>query len=148
MTTREQAISALQALVAGAYAWTTAPSRRLKLWTDVPLSQRPACFLFEGGRNAYGWSNVNAPKRDLDVQLFIYIDAKDPNVIGSTQLNNINDALDAALAPDSGYPGAPGGANTLGGLVASCRIFGEVLKEPGDLDGDGMLLVPIKIILP
>ena len=148
MTTREQAITALQTLVTNAYAWTTAPSRRLKLWTDVPPSQRPACFLFEGGRNSYAWSNVNAPKRDLDVQLFIYIDAKDPNVIGSTQLNNILDALDTALAPDTGFPGAPGGANTLGGLVASCRVFGEVLKEPGDLDGDGLLLVPIKIILP
>lgn len=146
MSTREDAIGALVSLVAGAYAWRTGPSRRLKLWSDVPLANRPACFVFEGGQENYAWQITNIPKRTIEVKLFVYIDAKDPNVIGASALNNIMDALDAAFLPvgaDSAI-----GRNTLGGRVSQCRIDGAPMKDPGDLDGDGLLIVPVKIIFP
>jgi hypothetical protein len=145
-TTREQIMVALQTLVTGAYSWATPPRRRLKLWGDVPLAERPCCFIFEGGRDSYNWTSLNESKNEINVELIVYINAKDPNVIGATLVNNILDAIDTAVTPEGGFPGAPGGANTLGGLAQSCRIYGEVFKDPGDLDGDGFLQIPIKII--
>jgi hypothetical protein len=143
---RETIISALVTLIAGAYPWATGPSRRLKLWADVPPSARPACFVFQGGmeHHAYGAQLVN-PKRTIEVRLFIYANAKDPNTIGASLLNAILDALDAAFAaardPVSGLI-------SLGGYTFSARIEGDALMDPGDLDGDALLIVPVKIVLP
>lgn len=140
---RETAIEALLTLVAGAYPWASTPSRRLKLWGDVPPSARPACFLFEGGQEAYDWQRSTDPKRTLEGRLFIYTNAKEQSTIGSSQLNEIMDALDTALAPSPGQP-----MQNLGGAAYWARIGGAPFKDPGDLDGDGLLIVPIKITLP
>ena len=142
MTTREAAVTALVSLVSGAYAWGSPISRRLKLWGDVPLANRPACFVFSGGNQSYQWRQSVDPKRQLLIRLFIYTNAKDQSIVGATELDNIMDALDAALAPGPGRT-----MQTLGGLVAWARIDGEVLIEPGDLDGDGLAIVPIRITL-
>ena len=56
------------------------------------------------------------------------------------------DALDAALAPAGADLTL--GRCTLGGTAYRCAIDGKPLKDPGDLDGDGLLLVPITIVLP
>ncbi len=146
MTTREQAIGALLQRVAAAYPWAAPPARRLKLWSDVPPAMRPACFLFEGGAETYEHPEVGTPKRSLDVRLFIYVDARDPAAVGAAQLNAIMDALDLALAP-AGADDALG-RNTLGGTAYRCGIQGKPLKDPGDLDGDGLLVVPIRLVLP
>lgn len=143
---RDRALEALAALVAGAYPWSTPPSRRLRLWSDVPRASRPCCFLFEGGRETYVWSNSAAPRRTISVQIFVYLDAGDESVCGASQINDVMDALDAALAP-SGMDAALG-RQTLGGLVHSCRIDGAPFKDPGDLDGDALLVAPVKLVLP
>lgn len=150
MATREQIMAALFTLVAGAYAWKNAPSsgpdtrRRLKLWGSVDASLRPAVFQFEGGKGTYSWSNDVNTKRVLRPQLFIYINSKDPTTIGASEINTILDALDAALAA----PAGPVGRQTLGGLVHSCRIEGDPFSDPGDLDGDGLIVVPVRIVMP
>ncbi len=145
-TQREVAIQALQSLLAGAYPWKSEPARRLKLWSDVAVMSRPACFLFEGGQEIYAWSESALPKRVIEVKLFIYLNAKDPAVVGAALLNDVMDALDEAFAI-SGADLATG-RNTLGGAVYHCRIEGKTLKDPGDLDGDALLIVPVKLILP
>ncbi len=146
MTSREQAIGALLARLAGAYGWGSPPSRRLKLWSDVPPAMRPCCFLFEGGTESYDDAAGGTPKRKLFPRLFIYVDAHDPAAVGATQINLIMDALDTALAP-AGADLALGRC-TLGGTAYRCSIEGKPLKDPGDLDGDGLLLVPITLVLP
>lgn len=143
---REAAVVALETLIAGAFAWASPPSRRLKLWSDVPTNLRPCAFLFEGGNETYAWSNTAIAKRTIEVKLFIYIDAKDHSLPGSQQLNVIMEALDVAFQPcgqDTAF-----GRVTLGGNAYQARIDGKPLKDPGDLDGDGMLIVPITIWLP
>ena len=146
MSTREDAVVALLARLATAYAWASPPARRLKLWSDVPLALRPACFLFEGGTETYADTATEPAKRTLSLRLFIYIDAYDPAAIGAAQLNTIMDALDVALAPAGADLAL--GRFTLGGTAYRCAIDGKPLKDPGDLDGDGLLLVPITIVLP
>lgn len=145
-TTRDAALSALAALIAGAYAWKTGPSRKLKLWTDVPPANRPACFLFEGGLESYGWSEGAVPRRVIEAKIFVYLNARDHAVLGAALLDGMMDALDAAFAPTGTDIGL--GRNTLAGTAYSCRIDGKVLKDPGDLDGDALLVVPVKIVLP
>ncbi len=146
MSIREQAVGALLRRVTTAYAWASPPSRRLKLWSDVPASMRPACFLFEGGAETYENSTAGASKRSLQLRLFIYVDAHDPATIGAAALNTIMDALDQALAPTGSD--LPLGRLTLGGVAYRASIDGKPLKDPGDLDGDGLLVVPITIVLP
>jgi hypothetical protein len=145
-TPRESAIGALMNILANAYPWKLGPARRLKLWGDVPAASRPACFLFEGGQETYSWSESALPKRVIEVRLFVYLSAKDPSVAGSALINSVMDAFDVAFAV-SGID-ILGGRNTLGGTVYNCRIDGKALKDPGDLDGDALLIVPIKLVLP
>ena len=144
--TRDAVLNALANLVASAYAWTTGPSRKLKLWTDVPAASRPACFLFEGGLESYAWSEGAVPKRVIEAKIFAYLNARDHAVLGATLLDDVMDALDAAFAPRGADDAL--GRNTLSGQVYSCRIDGKVLKDPGDLDGDALLVVPVKLVLP
>lgn len=145
-TPRDVAIEALSSLVASAYAWKLGPLRKLKLWTDVPLASRPACFIFEGGQETYAWSEGAIAKRVIEAKLFVYLNAKDPSVIGASLINGVMDALDAAFT----LAGADltTGRNTLSGAAYNCRIDGRPLKDPGDLDGDALLIVPVKITLP
>jgi hypothetical protein len=50
--------------------------------------------------------------------------------------------VDAALKPGP----AAGGRQTLGGLVSHCYIDGKIMKDPGDIDGDGVAVIPVKIL--
>jgi hypothetical protein len=40
------------------------------------------------------------------------------------------------------------GRQTPGGLVSNCYIDGKIMKDPGDLDGDGIAVIPVKILAP
>lgn len=146
MTPRESAIGALINIIANAYPWKLGPVRRLRLWNDVPAASRPACFLFEGGQDTYSWTEGAIPKRLIEVRVFVYLNAKDPNIVGAALLNGVMDAFDSAFRLSGSD--LISGRNTLGGLVYNCRIDGKALKDPGDLDGDAMLIIPVKIILP
>ncbi|QGM45831.1 hypothetical protein [Methylocystis heyeri] len=117
-------------------------SRRLKLWSDTPKSQRPALFVTEHREQQSWQSEALPPKTTLCFDLFVYIDASDLNTTPAVSLNTIMDAIEAALKPGPGE----GDRQTLGGLVSHCRIDGQILKDPGDLDGDGMLWAPLKIL--
>lgn len=142
---RNTIFAALFARLSGAYVWKNTPSRRVKLWGEVDPVMRPALFQFEGGDETYTWSNTAEPKRTLPASIFIYTNAPE-GTIGIVEQNDILDAIEAALRPTG--PETALGRCTLGGLVYSCRINGQVFKDPGDLDGDGMLRIPIEIIVP
>ncbi len=152
MLPREPALTALVDLVGAAYPWTTpvtTMSRRLKLWTDVPKAARPAAFLAEGvgGDEVYSYPSQRfVPKREMTVHLIVYTDGSDPTMPGATILNTIADAIDAAIAPAGSDLAL--GRNTLGGTVFACRIEGPVKKVPGDLDGDGLLWMQVKLVFP
>ena len=107
---------------------------------------RPACFLHEGGAETYAEAAGAAPKCSLTLRLFVYADAHDPGTPGATMLNVIMDALDVALAPTGAD--AALGRLTLAGTAWRCGIEGKVLKDPGDLDGDALLVVPLTVVLP
>jgi hypothetical protein len=141
---REVAFSALFATVSAAYPWGVA-SRRLKLWSEVPAALRPALFQLESGAEAYQWPTPAAPKRTLEAKLFLYFDARDPAALGASAINAALDALDAALAPAGADLAL--GRQTLGGTAHDCKISGVPVRDPGDLDGDAIAVVAVRIVL-
>jgi hypothetical protein len=152
MNSRESIMEALVACLAqaqfstpinGCDSWALL-SRRLKLWSDVASADQPALFMTEHGETLAYSAEALPGKTTFNVDLFVYIAAgKDPDRIPARDLNIALDALASCLAPDPVT-----GRQTLGGLVAHCRIEGRIVKDPGDLDGQGLALVPIKIMAP
>jgi hypothetical protein len=117
-------------------------SRRLVLWADCPKGERPALYITDHNESTQYKQENNPGLTTMRVDLYIYIDSSDMNSVPSTDINTILDAVETALAPMKGMEQK----QTLGGLVSHCRIEGEVLKDPGDLDGDGLLMIPISVM--
>jgi len=142
---REAAFSALFETLTDAYAWGVA-SRRLKLWSDVPAAMRPALFQLEAGPETYQWTSLATPRRTVEAKLFLYFDSRDPLTPGATAINAALDAIDAALAPQGVDLAA--GRQTLGGAVYDCKIAGVPVRDTGDMDGDGLAVVSVRLVLP
>lgn len=141
---REAIYAALFALLTPAYAWKNTPARRVKLWNDVATEQRPAMFQFEGHDEIWDWPTSANPRVIFEASIFVYTSAPDP-VVGSTILNQTLNALTLALLPTGRDLST--GRQTLGGLVHSARIQGSVTRVPGDIDGDGMAILPVRMIV-
>lgn len=148
--TREAVASALLTLlqgvtfsqpVGGAVTWRST-SRKLKVFSEVPPVSRPALFLTEHHEDTSYQSENLPPKMSMSFNVFIYLNGKGA-AVPAVDLNVILDAIDVALAPEMAT-----GRQTLGNLVSHCRIDGQTLKDPGDLDGDGLLWIPIRILGP
>ena len=142
---REKAFRALFDRVSAAYGWRVA-SRRIKLWSEVPAGQRPALFQLESGPETYQWTSLAAPRRTYEAKLFLYFDARDPSKPGACAINEALDAIDAALVPNR--LDAAQGRQTLGGGVYDCRIVGVPVRDTGDLDGDGLAVVSVRLVGP
>lgn len=86
-------------------------------------------------------------KRTFLCEIIIWIqEGQNQAAIPQDTVDDILDYLDEALQPDKRT--SHGGALTLGGLVDSCFIEGEITTVPGDIDGIGMMHIPVKIVLP
>ena len=65
---------------------------------------------------------------------------------GASALNAALDAIDAALLPAGADLAL--GRQTLGGAVHDCKIVGVPVRDPGDLDGDGLAVVSVRLVAP
>lgn len=120
-------------------------SRRIKLWGDVSATDKPCMFLIETHETRTQQPPQGLPsKLLLRAKAVIYTVSQSPNIVPSTQMNLMLDAVERALAPDD----VTRNVFTLGGLVYRCWVEGDIVKTPGDLDGEGMAIVPINIMLP
>lgn len=148
--TREQVSIALFNLLNDSYAYPFS-SRRMKIWDDVALINKPALFLDEE-KESHERSNHPTPAvRTLRYMVYIFTQA-DPSLgsdctnVPVTQLNDLFDLIDPVqggiLKPNDTMQNR----QTLGGLVYDCYIEGQVVKVPGDLDNQGVLIFPVKVI--
>lgn len=134
-------MQALFLLVSGSAGFVTA-SRRMQLWGNLSPEQKPALFMRETGDEYTGAKNATPPAVIMSVELYVYTaPGMDSGITPSSVMNPLLDAIDAALAPSKVT-----GRQTLGGLVWHCWIDGKVMKDAGDLDGDGVAVIPIKIL--
>lgn len=158
MASEETILAALATLMATVeytdpYTLTTgnqfvSTSRRVKLWADVPHEQQPACFQAE---HATIESQVSGMpyKTTLEANWIIYHAFSMADGVEGVKYNTaILSGVRAALAPLPSDPGYYEKRNTLGGLVYHCFISGRVFKDPGDIDGEAMMVVPIKLLVP
>lgn len=122
-------------------------SRRVKLFHDVDkAAMQPACYQAEHDEDQQ--PNTSTPgKVILSASWIIYFASSDLQPGAVTQ-NRILRGVRRALRSLPTDPGYSDRRNTLGGLVYYARIEGKIFKDPGDIDDQGMLIVPIKILVP
>jgi hypothetical protein len=122
----------------GSFLYT---KRRVMTFANLPA--QPALCQAEPDETISGSTGM-PNKNVLGAAWFIYHQAgADPAAIPATTSNAILDAIDLAFPSDPDV--AP---QTLGGLVHKAVIAGRVMKEHGDLEGQALLIVPIKILIP
>lgn len=123
-------------------------SRRVKIFADVSSSEQPACFQAE-------WQSEEAQVTGMPYKTTLWANwivfqcvGKDKNALGAVENNLILGGIRRALAPTPSDPGFHDRRNTLNGLVHHCFIQGRIFKDPGDIDDQGMMVIPIKILVP
>lgn len=149
--TREQIFGALFALApavswgapAQSFAYT---SRRVKLWDDLP--DQPALCQAEHEETIQQATRLPYRRQFNAAWMVFHTAGKDRSAVPASTSNAILDAIEAAFAPAPADPGYLDGRNTLNGLVHHCWINGKVFKDPGDLDGQALLIVPISLLVP
>jgi len=145
MSARGTYMGALFTVLSGIANFQTT-GRRLVLPRNMSDVAKPALFMVEDDEE-YAYAGEQLQKVTLRADAWIYTaSGLDPNATPSTELDTILDALDAAMKP----AGADIATQrfTLGGLVYHCRIQGRVFKDPGDLSGLGLAIVPIALLVP
>ena len=116
-------------------------SRRVKMFSEIPAW--PAVCQAEHDENVVERTGVPTMTTLGAVWLLYHNAGKDKDAIPATESNAMLAAVDALFpAEDEGF------RQTLGGLVHKAAISGRILKEHGDLDGQALLIVPIKILVP
>ena len=118
-------------------------SRRVKLFSDVDTGSQPACFQAE--HTSTEGQVTNLPyKTTLEANWIIYhAVGKDKKAIPAIENNLIIKGV--RIANDPGFLDR---RNTLGGLVHHCFISGRIFRDPGDIDDQAMIVVPIKLLVP
>ena len=143
---REAAFSALfQRGVAPPIAWGLA-SRRMKLWSEVPASLRPALFQLESGPETYQWTSLATPRRSSRPSCFSIstrATPRRPAPAPSTKRSTRSMRRWRRAGSDVAL-----GRQTLGGVVYDCRIVGVPVRDTGDLDGDGLAVVSVRLVGP
>lgn len=149
-TTRNQVMTAILNIIQGmtfataingATTWRTV-SNRLRLWSDVSVDQQPAAFLVTH-REMDEYRGLGLYRRKLDLGIWCY--CRSDSLPGAPMLDTMMDAFEAAFNP-ADNPST--NSNTLGGLVYWCRIEGRVFKDPGDIDFQTLLIVPLSVEMP
>jgi len=117
-------------------------SRRVKTFDDLPA--QPALCQAETDETMTQVTSQQATTT-LGASWLIYHQVgKDDDAIPAQTTNAILAAVRAAFVD----PSEPSYAQTLGGLVHKCWIEGRIQKFQGDLDGQTLIVVPIKILVP
>ncbi len=125
-----------------ASTWVIPPSNKLRLWNNVDATQQPCCFLVTH-RELDEYRGNGLRRRRLELGIWCY--SRADNVSGANDLDTMMEAFETVFAIQDDYST---GNNTLGGLVYFCRIEGKVFKDPGDLEGQTLLIVPLVVEMP
>ena len=117
-------------------------SRRVKTFEDLPA--QPALCQAETDETMTQVTSQQATTTLGASWLICHQAGKDDAAIPAQTTNAILAAVRALFVD----PTDPAFAQTLGGLVHKCWIEGRIQKFQGDLDGQTLIVVPIKILVP
>lgn len=141
-------LSELATANASAAVFTTGfrtTGRRLQHWSQV--ADQPALFVRNVGDEypkRHGRELAGVTTMECEAWLYSTV-GRDPDLAPATGLNNLIDAIKAALDPVPGLPQTLGLTQT---TVQHCWIEGRIDMHPGDLDGQAIAVIPIKILAP
>lgn len=147
LITREMVYINLFGLTANA-AWAgqtfLTRARKWKDYSQLGQGEFPALFQIEPTEDIDQLTGMR-PKRWFDAKWIVYIktDPQDPSDVGASLLNNIIDSLEGLFLVDNGVDNL----QTLGGLVHHAYISGSVIKVAGDDTGEGLAVIPIKVLV-
>jgi hypothetical protein len=117
-------------------------ARRVKTFEDLPA--QPALCQAETDETMAQVTSQQS-LTTLGASWLIYHQAgKDDGRVPAETTNAILTAVKALFVD----PSDPTFAQTLGGRVHKCWIEGRIQKFQGDLDGQSLLVVPIKVLIP
>lgn len=121
-------------------------TRRVKLWSEYNPPEKPAICIATSDNDYQRESEAAPAVITLNAKLFVYVYDKNDtsDSVPSTAMNTILDAIDTALRWDN----LAMGNCTLGGICSHCWIDGKTLVDPGDIDGDGVAIINVKILIP
>lgn len=131
----------------GLSTWASPPSRRLKLWASVDPSRQPACFLVQHRETYTTHGAGQLTRRYLDLGFWCYAPTGDESIVGDDLLDLMESGFETVLKPDNPQRNEL----TLNGLVSWCRITREdsmFIRDPGDIDGQALLVLPVRILVP
>jgi hypothetical protein len=118
-------------------------SRKLVPFDQVPAEQQPAIFLAQGKESHRPVAGRPAILT-LYGELFLYTNTgSNTEIIASTQLNQMLDAIDDAMAFDD----VARGRCTLGGLVQHAWIEGDTIIAEGQQGQQAVAIVPIALLV-
>ena len=140
MQARETIMQALFALVSGSASFIT-KSRRLQLWSSLSPAREASHLPIRAGRRLHPRKELHNHRRDERRPVHLHCSRHGHGVTPISMLDPLLDAVDAALAPNIVTR-----RQTLGGLVSHVWIDGKIMKDPGDIDGDGIAVIPVKIL--
>lgn len=122
--------------------------RRIRLFSDVPSAEQPWLGQAEHGERSSQTSGQPYSRVWAAKWMIYHQDAKLREAIPTITNNRIISALELAMQPSVTDPGYFENRNTLSGRVYHCYIDGEIFKDPGDIDGQALIIVPISILVP
>ena len=118
-------------------------SRRWRMPEQVSPESRPALFQVQTGERAKTNANGEPIIWIATVDLVIYTQGSgDEQTVPSQELNDLLDAVEAALAP----PPNSDGKQTLGGKVSHCRLQGSARIVENVNGAAAMAVVPVEIL--
>lgn len=121
-------------------------SRRMMLWTQVPIDRQPALFLKQVREEIVLQGddpNALPAKTAIYVDAVIYCNAgSDITVSSAPLLNAAVDAIEKFFKPGPNHKSPNLGISG----VLGARVVGTVEYGEGNLDGQGIAAVPIRII--
>jgi len=150
--TRESVFSALFALVwsdttGSQLTWGDPPrgflygSRRVRLATE----QKVQPSFMQAEHNEVIDQVTNMPYRQIWRATWLAYQSvgMDKSATPSIENNLITDALMSALLPPPWMP-----QQTLSGLVHKVTVKGQILKISGDMEGQGLVAIPVTVLVP
>lgn len=122
--------------------------RRIVMFDQVLPEQQAWCGQAEYGEQEEQTSGMPY-KSVLEAHWLVYqCVARDPKAEATIENNLIIEGVKRALAAIPSDVGFYEKRNTLGNLAYKCFINGRIFKDPGDIDGQGLILIPIRILVP
>ncbi len=116
-------------------------SRRVQIWSQIPPEEQPALFMRQVREVAVGQRGTpNKWELFVDVPIYAYA-GSGPNDLTAPTLNAAVDRIEK-LIPSNG----PIVQNLGLKGVSEVRILGEIMYGEGAISGQGVAVVPLRII--